>query len=398
MKNLQAQILSSFVSYPNIIDDFLEKVPFKVFLPEAQSILKEILELKEKSVLNEQSLNTKISDNYKQSEFYAEFLAALPLPNALKLAPLMLKKYQLQNQEKIASKLMMAAKNNEILDLFILSKELEINENELKTLTQWHNEYKNKPLLQKYPTKISFLDSCFNGGIELAKLVLIGGDPEAGKTMLCLQILENLSKTGNKVCFFSFEFTIDDYLKRRDSNSRFLNPDNFFIVNDGYDLEDVVRNIKHLYKKGVKFFLIDSQMRVTSDNINLTIEESESRKFSTLAKLCHSLEITIFFIIQNSKGDKDNPLGSKKGGHEANIIIRIELLPVSKDDLLQKNNVFDEKKRLIILKKNKQTGKHFTEEVYFNKEELRFYAIDNRQKIESYVEFKEVENELKGPF
>ena len=94
--------------------------------------------------------------------------------------------------------------------------------------------------------------------------MLISGDPDSGKTMLGLQILENLSKI-TRVCFFSFAFPIEHYLKRRDERSSSLNAESFFIIDEGFDINEVANNIKELYKqKGVKFFLIDSQMRLTT--------------------------------------------------------------------------------------------------------------------------------------
>ncbi|WP_369094649.1 hypothetical protein [Helicobacter bizzozeronii] len=40
---------------------------------------------------------------------------------------------------------------------------------------------------------MDFLDKTLEGGFELRQLVLIGGDPEAGKTMLGVQILRHMS-------------------------------------------------------------------------------------------------------------------------------------------------------------------------------------------------------------
>ena len=98
------------------------------------------------------------------------------------------------------------------------------------------------------------------------------------------------------------------------------------------------------------------------------MEEEESLKFSTLAKICHSLDVLIFLIVQTSKGDRDNHMGSKKGGHEASIIMRIEHTKAKDENLRE----FNESERMFIVKKNKQTGKHFKEKVFFNHQTLRF--------------------------
>ena len=124
------------------------------------------------------------------------------------------------------------------------------------------------------------------------------------------------------------------------------------------------------------------------------MEEEETMKFSTLARLCHSLNILIILVIQNAKGDKENPMGSKKGGHEASIIIRIERVAPKKDDLTQAGNLYDENARLIMVQKNKQTGKHFKEKVFFNTHSLKFYSLDKNDMPIYKSSFDEVQGVL----
>ena len=90
-------------------------------------------------------------------------------------------------------------------------------------------------------------------------------------------------------------------------------------------------------------------------------------KFSILARLCHHLNIFILFIIQTSKSDEDTPLGSKKGAHEASIIVRL------------KRDKNKEEERTIVVKKNKQTGKHYKSEILFCTKELRFYEPQEKE-------------------
>lgn len=136
------------------------------------------------------------------------------------------------------------------------------------------------------------------------------------------------------------------------------------IINDGFDINEIADNIKFLARQGVKVFLIDSQMRIEVPKAR-SMEEEESAKFSILVKLAHNLEILVILIIQTAKSDSSTPMGSKKGGHESSITIRIEHCKPSKDDA-NNNKEFDPRKRMIIIKKNKQTGKHFKEEVTFD--------------------------------
>ncbi|MDY2584073.1 RAD55 family ATPase [Helicobacter sp.] len=392
VNRLELEILISFIHYPNHLVEFLDKVQLKIFSKEAQRAITIINDLCQKNALGLNAFFEHLSNKERESEYFQELLLCAPSPNYLSLIEIFKHTYQIKAQERIGKTLLEASNNNTLLDLMVLQKDLDVETKEFKTLEVWVEEYAKKPKAQTYKTGIPFVDNCFGGGFELGQLMLIFGEPEAGKTMFSLQILENLSKY-TKVCFFCFEFTIDDYLKRR-GNCSFVQSDNFFIINDGYDINEIAQNIKSLYKKGVRFFLIDSQMRVTNTGRNS--EEEESVKFSTLAKLCHSLNIFVIFICQNSKTDKDNPLGTKKGGHEASIIIHIERVKPKSDDLEQKGSEYDENARIFKVKKNKQTGKHYKDRILFDKSKLRFYE-DNAKQKDIEIIYEQVQKELEMP-
>ena len=392
---LELELLISFINYPKDMDSFLEKTTLKVFSNEAKEAINLIQDLKTKNILNVHTFFESLSLNQKNSEYFQQLLTHSPTPNYLPLAEIFIHTYKMQQQQKIAQNLLEASAENTLLDLTLLHLELDISAKEFKTLATWNDEYAKKPKPQAYKTNIPFLDNCFSGGFELGQLMLVFGEPEAGKTMFSLQILENLSSY-TKVCFFCFEFTINDYLKRR-SNSNLVNPTSFFIINDGYDILEVAQNIKGMYKQGVRFFLIDSQMRLTTTKGRNT-EEEESLKFSTLAKLCHSLNIFIILICQNSKSDKDNPLGSKKGGHEASIIIHIERVRLKKQDQNDDVAEYDPNCRIFKIKKNKQTGKHYKDKILFCREKLRFYEETERNReIEIVFEAQDIQKELNIP-
>ena len=226
----------------------------------------------------------------------------------------------------------------------------------------------------------------------MAQLVLISGDPEMGKTSLCLQVVENISRL-HKVAFFCFEFTIWDYIKKRQNNTHF-NKENLIILNEGYNIFEMENNIRILAKKGVKVFFIDSQMRVENNNEGNNPEERETMKFSVLAKLCHKLDILILMVVQTSKSDTENPLGSKRASHEASIIMRLEKVECDKHDLSHKNKAFHPQKRKFIMQKNKQTGKHFVEEVGFKQISQSFYSLYDEGKKRVEVDFKEIKQTL----
>lgn len=360
---MELDILRSATEFPKDFQEFLHGLPMNIFSKQAQIIAQEITKLGETSI-NINSLESTLSSEFKDSEFYINFLNANIDPNYLNLKPIFIKEYQLKVQSTIAQKMLQSASIGEIVDIDVLKQNFQNPAPQYKTLTQWQDFFLSKPPLMKFKTHIPFLDTCFDGGIEVGQLVLISGDPEAGKTMLGTQILENIAKS-YKVGFFCFEFTIQSYLKAK-KNSR-VNLNNIIALNDGYNINEIAMTIKEMAKTGVRVFLIDSQMRITSP-AGRNMEEEESLKFSTLAKICHSLDVLIFLIVQTSKGDRDNPMGSKKGGHEASIIMRIEHTKAKDENLRE----FNESERMFIVKKNKQTGKHFKEKVFFNPQTLRF--------------------------
>ncbi|WP_066389561.1 RAD55 family ATPase [Helicobacter himalayensis] len=369
MNPLEQEILSSFLAYPQYLEEFLSEVPRECFSKDAQEVLNILQDLPNISLnVFTQSLNKAQSEK----AFILEMLSTLPNPNVLLLKEPFIKAYNLDRQRRVAQELLLASENNTLLDIDQLLPNLQTKS--YKNFAQWQEYYATKPVMPKFETGVSFLDSALNGGIECAQLVLISGDPEAGKTTLGLQMLEHISKK-HKVCFFSFEFPIYQYLKAKDTKKGF-NANNLIIIDDGYELYNIAQNIKTLYKSGVRVFLIDSQMRISSPN-GRNMEEEESLKFSTLAKLCHSLNIVVFLIVQTSKGDRDNPMGSKKGGHESSITIRIEHDKAENEKIRE----FSENSRIVILKKNKQTGKHYKERVHFDAQKRIFSSMPTSYSI-----------------
>lgn len=368
LESLEQEILLSMVHYKEDIDEFLAITPRQVFSQKGSVILEKILHLQGKKALSTHSLMNALTSEQQSDEYVLELFSKSPNSSFVNLSQELITAYKLKMQKANGLKMIKASDNNTLLDLSMLDRGVESNE--YKNLAQWIDYYATRPEQPKFKTKVGFLDSVFDGGIEVAQLVLISGDPEAGKTTLGLQVLENISHYA-KVGFFSFEFTIEQYIRAKQAERKPPNLDNMYIINEGYELYTIAQNIKNLYRQGVKVFLIDSQMRITSPN-GRNMEEEESLKFSLLAKLCHSLGILVFLIVQTSKSDRDNPMGSKKGGHEASIIIRIEHCKPEIEALRE----FSENSRMVILKKNKQTGKHFKEKVAFDPNTRKFTSIE----------------------
>lgn len=371
---LECVILRSLLEYSDKMPEFVDKVPLKCFSEFGSELLQIMLNLRQKELLNLETLNIEVRDGLKNTPFYVEFLAAVPNVLVLSLADNLVKAHKIEMQKVLVKTLEKASLNGELVDLELMQKELNVEAKHFLNLRQWIEFYANKPQSPQIKTGVAFLDSGFNGGIELGQLVLIGGDPEAGKTRLGVQIFEHISKT-HKVAFFCFEFTAQQYIQIVLEKRASANYENILIINEGYHIFEVADNIRSLYRQGVRVFFIDSQMRLTHTQ-GRNMEEEETMKFSLLARLCHNLNIVIFLVIQNAKGDKENPMGSKKGGHEASIIVRLERVAPPRDDVTQAGNLYDENKRLIMVQKNKQTGKHYKEMVYFNTSDLKFYPLD----------------------
>lgn len=248
-----------------------------------------------------------------------------------------------------------------------------------------------------YQTGVSFIDDYLKGGLSCGQLILIMGDPEAGKTLLTTQILQNVSN-GFPTLFFPFEFTVRDYIENNIKRKKVFNKKNLYIVDEGYDISDVSREIKIMAKKGVKFIVIDSQMRVENSENRGTAEQGESEKFSKLAKLSHSLDLVILFIAQQGKQDTvggvHSPMGSKKGGHEANQIWYIHKLKPKYED--GSDIDINANKRLFEVSKNKQNGRHFKTDISLNPVTLEFSRKYNQNPIETVFEAEEENKEVKA--
>ncbi|QDF28977.1 DnaB-like helicase N-terminal domain-containing protein [Halarcobacter anaerophilus] len=242
-----------------------------------------------------------------------------------------------------------------------------------KSYEQWEKEIEAMKPLPIFETGVSFIDDYLKGGVTAGQLILVMGDPEAGKTILSTQVLHNVSN-GFPTLFFPFEFTVRDYIQNNKKRKKNINKKNLFIINDGYDLSDVTREIKIFAKRGGRFVCIDSQMRVENVENKGTAEQMESEKFSKLAKLAHKLELVILFIAQqgkeDTKGGTHTPMGTKKGAHEASQIWYIHKLKPKYED----GNDIDSNahKRLLEVSKNKQNGRHFKTEISLNPVLLEF--------------------------
>lgn len=345
------------------------------FSKTAKDALEILQDMIKKSNYDENLFLSKVQ-NLNNQEFFRDFVECRNIAN---LAPF-LKEYEicikLDKQEELANYVYQCTQKKQILELdsnLLKPYDYVAKKDDFKTFSEAEKALIKDDPRTTHATGIEFLDTAFDGGLATGQLILISGDYEAGKTTLTTQILENMSAV-NKVCFFCFEFTLSAYVRRRQAQPNPLfNKDNLIAITDGYDIREIKENIINLNRtKGIKIFLIDSQMRIENNYSHQgNGEERESEKFEILGKLAHEKELIIMLIIQTSKSDPDTPFKSKKGAHEASVIMHLENVETKELD----NRDFTQKR--LVVKKNKQTGKHFKEDVFLNMKSGMFIKDPN---------------------
>ena len=339
------------------------------------------LKFRKLNSINQQPLELHYISTKIDKNAFLQILATIPTQHVQQYYQILIDEYNLINRQKLIQKLQ-ETQYDKKADLTAI-----FNEYAPKTAIMYMTKTKRREYMkqnnvkfEKYELGINFLDITLHGGIELHKLVLISGEYEAGKTSLCLQIMRNLAKN-HKCAYFCFEFPANKYVIDDDkildvllengelsAKEKEAIDNNIYIIDEGLNVDDVVANILFLASMGVQFFVIDSQMRLNVEQARNT-EEEESRKFEALTNLCNKYPITIFLIVQTSKNDTKSPLGSKKGGHEASIMIRIE-----HNKAKDSHSAFDETSRTVIIQKNKQTGIHAKYDVSFDTRTQMFHC------------------------
>ena len=268
-------------------------------------------------------------------------------------------------------KIMIAEQNdaNEIIEYaenFLNSLDAVEKVDEPITMNEAIVEFKNTIEPPKIETGLPSLDNALHGGIELHQLVHIGGESGAGKTMLTLQILNNVASHFGSL-FLSFEMPRWKMAKRMakfENNSSSFN--NYFITDSGRDINEVKRTIKKwVSKHNIKFVVIDSEMKITHRSYRGQNEPNKIGEIhAELSAMCQELGIIIFLITQLSKSDIRNKtmsgLGSVKSDYEADM-----KLLILKDDK-------QENKRYVEIKKNRQDIKEFKTEFYIDTNNLVF--------------------------
>ncbi|MFP6224299.1 RAD55 family ATPase, partial [Helicobacter pylori] len=346
MENL---IMKSFLDYPEHIEDFLEDISVKSFTPFNQKLIKVLVGMNHRNqVPRLETIKLRIGEKEFESEEFKRILAADSYPDYLNLKSDFKTHLCFQMQEHLANKLKEATRKSEVFDYEFLSKYINLGiERNGKYFWEWEEYFKNKPPIEKIETGMSFLDTITDGGIELGQIVLLSGDPEAGKTLLGVQFLMNAHQQ-HKVTYFGFEFSVRKHIETLKSKNFNVKAENYFIDDQSCELNDLISQIRSLSKEGHKVFLIDSQMKIQAPIVGRTAEEIETSKFSALGETARSLQVLVIFIVQNSKSDSYTPTGSRKGGHEAHLMIRIERLRMNQLKNIKDFNERAKHRRIVI--------------------------------------------------
>ena len=229
---------------------------------------------------------------------------------------------------------------------------------------------KNKPKAIRYETGLHYLDSNLKenfhdttGGIEVGSLILFGGQSGAGKTTITLDLAANISKY-SKCVLFNLEMgerRIVTRLQKLLKEPQQL--DNFTINSESRDLNDLLMEITLLADEGIKFFAIDSRMKIEMKD-NIPEFQKNSLITKKLSEVAIKNDIIIVLINQISEENlKTNTLAFKGSGdqlYDADIAL---FLVINEDGT-----------RTIICKKNR-TGNEalFTEQLPAIEDPQTFY-------------------------
>lgn len=228
----------------------------------------------------------------------------------------------------------------------------------------------------KYPIGLRAIDMLLDGGLELGQLIVLLGDPDAGKTMLMLQMLRTFSdgtKPNCKAGAFPFEFSKENFTRTLIENNRdkFFNHDDLLLNDKALDIHELKAAMITMIRRGAKFIGVDSQMMIEDTLHKGSLESFETQKFKMLMSIAKRHNVIVAVIAQRAKDSKKGEIfGSKLAGHIAHIIFDMTL--PNPDDKLHPT---------LKLHKNKQNGVTNREiPLKFNRSQLKYYFVDKGKK------------------
>jgi replicative DNA helicase len=172
------------------------------------------------------------------------------------------------------------------------------------------------PRLPKFETGMFKIDHVFGGGFETGLFINLAGESGAGKTTLLMNLLANLSE-GRKTVFFNFEMGDRLFVKKlKDLKLSDNQLDNLIIDSDTNNLNDLIMEIELYAEDGIKFFAIDSKMKIVNNNGDNEYQQI-SNMSKGLARLSARKDIVICLINQMNESDiKDKRLAFKGSGDQ----------------------------------------------------------------------------------
>ena len=190
--------------------------------------------------------------------------------------------------------------------------------NEKRTITarELRTKIYNMPKAIRYEIGIRQIDEHLNGGFEVGSLIQLAGASGSGKTTLFLQIIANIAKY-TQSAFFNFEMGDRRIVKRLASLLKEEKQwDNLLINSETRDINDLIMEITLLASDGIKFFAVDSRMKLKKQG-----SEAEYQKISMMSSMLSECaiknDIIILLINQISEEDlKSGRLSFKGSGDQ----------------------------------------------------------------------------------
>lgn len=272
---------------------------------------------------------------------------------------------QLQNDIKLLKISVHKAKNvdeNIKLQKQLYSKKLEllnlIHEADKTraglTARQLIKKIEGLPKVPKFETGMTKLDAWMDGGFETGLFVNLAGESGSGKTTLLLNLIANLAN-GRRTLFFNFEMGQRLFVKKlKELKLNESQLDNLVIDSDTNKLEDLIMEIELYAEEGVRFFAIDSKMKITTSSQGQEYQQISAMS-KELARLSARKDIVIFLINQMNEEDIKNKRLAFKGSGDQKYDSDIALFLVK-----------DEEQRKLICTKNRQNDKLFSIDMTLN--------------------------------
>ena len=209
------------------------------------------------------------------------------------------------------------------------------------TAAQLRDEVRNNPIPARYATGITILDEKLKGGFEVGTFVQLAGQSGGGKTTIVLSILANIADY-SKCMMFNFEMgsrrIVDRLGKLLHSDHQW---ENLLVDSLTRGIDDLCNEITLSARDGIKFFMIDSMMKIeTGEQDDLKAQAIISKK---LAKVSQEREVIVILINQMSEDAIRHKRLSLKGSNSQQYDADMSFFLIVEDN-----------KRRLICSKNRQ--------------------------------------------